>query len=107
MDNDSGSLLIALISLTGRVAFPPRSLYQIVCSRRGGPKQIKAYNLCDGTRTQAQIISECKLDAGNFSHTVSRWIESGVMFRLGSGREAKLLHLYPLPMRLPENVKAE
>jgi len=69
----------------------------MVLARGAGPKQVAAFNLCDGSRSQGDIAKVLKLDAGNFSRTVGRWIDEGVVFRLGDGREAKLLHVYPLP----------
>jgi hypothetical protein len=90
------NLLRALISVTARQAFPPDVLHKLVMSHRAGPKQLTAFNLCDGTRTQGQICAESKLDQGNFSKTVTRWIAAGIVFRLGSGRDARLLHVYPV-----------
>jgi hypothetical protein len=95
MSMESSSLLKALIATTGRLAFPQEKLTEIICSKSAGAKQIKAFNLCDGTRSQAEIIKECKLDAGNFSRTVGRWVSAGVLFRIGEGKDAKLLHIYP------------
>lgn len=89
-------LLRAILVMTARQAFPPDKLTEIVQGKSSNTKQLQAYNLCDGTRGQSEIVKELKLDQGNFSRTVSRWIEEGVVFRLGDGRDAKLLHLYPL-----------
>jgi hypothetical protein len=97
METKQDFLLLALISLAGRAVFPPDKLLKIVYSKGSGTKQIKAFNLCDGSRTQADVVKQCKLDAGNFSRTVSRWIEEGIVFRIGEGRDAKLLHIYSLP----------
>jgi hypothetical protein len=96
-DSIETTLLRALLSVTARQAVPPPKLSKILVPP--GPKsgkQVKAYNLCDGTRTQAEVAKALKLDQGNFSRTVGRWIDAGVLFRVGSGREAKLQHLYPL-----------
>jgi len=62
-----------------------------------GEKQLRAYNMCDGTKTQSEIAKATKLDPASFSRTVARWIEAGALFRMGSGRDTKLLHAYPLP----------
>ena len=95
--NETNSLLLALIALVGRVAFPPDQLIEIVCPKGAtNIKQLEAYNLCDGTRAQSEIASESNLDRGNFSRTVDRWVDAGVLFRLGEGREVRLLHLYKL-----------
>jgi len=83
--------------VTARQTFPADKLAEIVLVRGAGAKHLTAYNLCDGTKGQGEIAKSLKLDQGNFSKTVARWIEAGVVFRLGVGREAKLLHVYPLP----------
>jgi hypothetical protein len=96
MPNDSDSLLRAVLSVTARLAFPLEKLAEIVISKGSSVKQVRAFNLCDGSRSQAAIAKTLKLDAGNFSRTVARWVEEGIVFRLGEGREARLLHVYPL-----------
>ena len=60
-------------------------------------KQLRAFNLCDGSRTQAEIGKELGLDSGNFSKTINRWIDEGIVIRVGEKREARPLHVYPLP----------
>lgn len=99
----SDALLRAILSVVARGAFPPAKIAEIVLSKGAGPKQVQAYNLCDGTRGQADITKALKLDPGNFSRTVSRWVDSGIVFRLGEGREAKLLHAYPLSTDAKKN----
>ena len=89
---DTDELLRILIQLTGRQAFPPEVLREIV-----GERNVETYNLCDGTRTQAEVVKGAKVDQGAFSRTSARWVQEGVLFRLGSGRDVKLWHLYPLP----------
>ena len=86
-------LLRALVSLAGRQAFPGKALPKLVSPRPvGREKLMKAYNLCDGTRTQADVAKEAKVDRGQLSRTVRRWVEAGIMFRIGSGNESFLLH---------------
>jgi len=67
-------MLRALISLVGRQTFPVERLAEIVVSRGAGKKQLKAFNMCDGTKVQGEIAKALKLDPGNFSRTVARWI---------------------------------
>lgn len=93
MADNTEALLRAILSTTAREAFPPDRVAEIVGP---GSKQIEAYNFCDGTQGQSAIAKKLKLDNGNFSRTVGRWIEAGIVFRLGEGREAKLLHVYPM-----------
>ncbi len=96
MPDNNEPLLRAILSVTARQTFPPDKLTEIVLSKRASAKQLTAFNLCDGTSTQSDIAKSLKLDQGNFSRTVARWVDEGVVFRIGKGREAKLLHVYPL-----------
>jgi hypothetical protein len=101
-DSIETTLLRALLSVTARQAVPPPKLSKMLAPQGAkSKKQLRAYSLCDGTRTQAEVAKALKLDQGNFSRTVGRWIDTGVLFRLGSGRDAKLLHLYPLNDKEP------
>src|ERR1700722_3645939 len=93
---DLEELLRVLIQLNGRLVFPEEVLRNIV----GASEQwILAYNLCDGTRTQADIVKMTKIDQGSFSRTTSRWIDEGVLFKISDGRDTKLLHLYAVSKR--------
>jgi len=91
------ALLRAVLSVAGRQAFPQDRLIEIVLFKGAGEKQLRAFNMCDGAKGQAEIAKALKIDRGNFSRTVSRWIDEGIVFRLGEGRDAKLLHVYALP----------
>jgi hypothetical protein len=96
MQNDSEYLLRAILTLTARMAIPEEKTAEIVLAKGSSEKQLEAFNLCDGSRSQATVAKMLKLDGGNFSRTVARWIDQGIMFRLGEGREARLLHIYPV-----------
>lgn len=98
---DTEELLRILIQLSGRQVFPEETLRGIV----GSGKAVEAYNLCDGSRTQAQVVKDAKLDQGQFSRTSSRWVQQGVLFKLGSGKDVKLLHLYELSPQRPTKKK--
>lgn len=101
-------LLKCAMQVVGRIAMRPEQIGGIVFVKANA-KQLRAYNLCDGTRTQGEVAKAAGLDQGNFSRTVTRWVEGGVLFRVGSGREAKLLHLYPLvksEFKVPRKRKA-
>lgn len=97
MADNSETILRAILSVVARQTFPADKLAEIVRPTGASAKQVKAFNLCDGTTGQGEIAKALKLDSGNFSRTVSRWVDEGVLFRLGEGRDAKLLHVYPLP----------
>lgn len=90
------SFLRAILATVARQTFPPARIVEII-----GPgateKQFRAFNLCDGSKTQAEIGKELGLDPGNFSKTINRWIDEGIVIRVGEKREARPLHVYPLP----------
>jgi CRP-like cAMP-binding protein len=88
--------LRAILATVARQAFPPEKLVEIM-GRNAGEKQYRAFNLCDGTRTQADIAKELGLDPANFSKSLGRWVDAGIVIRVGEGREVRPVHLYPLP----------
>ncbi len=91
--------LKAILATVARQTFPPSRILEIL-GAGAGEKQRRAYNMCDGTNTQAEIAKELGLDQGNFSKTVSRWIEEGIAIRVGEKRDARLIHVYPLSEQL-------
>ena len=92
--NTTEYLLKGILVTVGRTAFPPETLDKIVAPTAGSDKQIDAYNLCDGETPQAAISKKAKLDAGNLSRSITKWVEAGVMIRVGDDKLP--LHLYPL-----------
>jgi hypothetical protein len=92
--NTTDDLLKGILAAVGRSVFPPDKLYKIVAPTEGSAKQLLAYNLCDGETPQAEIGKRAKLDKGNLSKTISKWVESGVVIRVGA--DGHPLHLYPL-----------
>ena len=89
-------LLRVLINLTGRLVFPEEQLAEMFPKGKTKKKYVKAYNLCDGTRSQNEISKEAKIDQGNFSRTVNRWLTLGIIYKIGEGNDSKLLHIYPV-----------
>ena len=88
-------LLRAILGMAARQAIPEGRLAQIV-AKGGGESQLHAFNMCDGEKSQGEIAKAASIDPGSFSRTVARWVEAGIVVRLGEGREATLLHVYPL-----------
>jgi hypothetical protein len=97
MNTETNTLLRAILGMTARQAISVDDLLQIVAPKAGGEAQIEAYNKCDGSRSQGEIAKEVGLDSGNFSRTVSRWVDAGIVMKLGDSREPILLHIYPIP----------
>jgi hypothetical protein len=88
------ALLKGILAVVARTAFPPEAIYKIVAPTTGSDKQVLAYNLCDGGTPQNVIGKRAKLDSGNLSRSINRWIEAGVVIRIGADQFP--LHLYPL-----------
>jgi len=92
------ALLRAQLAVVGRRAISPRELLDAIAPvKRGAEKNLKAYNLCDGTRIQSLVAKEAGFDSGNFSGTVTRWIDAGVVFKIPMGDDVHLQHIYPVP----------
>jgi hypothetical protein len=87
-------LLRVAIQVLGRIAVKPEQVRAIVGEKK---KLIKAFNLCDGQHTQKEIVRKTGLHQGSFSTTSARWAANGIAFRLGDGKDARVLHIYAIP----------
>ena len=96
--------LKAMMSLVARQTFMPERLAEIV-TPVANARTYEAFNLCDGTRTQAEVVSALKLDAGNFSRTIKKWIDEGVMIRVTEDGKDRPVHVYPVPDRFIQTAK--
>lgn len=94
--NPQEAYLRAILATVARQAFPPGKILEIMGSS-AGEKQFRAFNMCDGTKTQAEIAKELVLDPSNFSKSLGRWIDAGIVIRVGEGKEVRPVHVYPLP----------
>jgi CRP-like cAMP-binding protein len=88
--------LRAILATVARQTFPPERILEIM-GPNSGEKQYRAFNMCDGTKTQGEIAKELGLDSGNFSKSLGRWVDAGIIIRVGEGRETFPVHVYPLP----------
>lgn len=88
------ALLKGILATVARMAFPPEALYKTVAPTAGSDKQVLAYNFCDGETPQSEICRKAKMDPGNLSRSIARWVEAGVVIRVGADQLP--LHLYPL-----------
>ncbi len=88
------ALLKGILATVARTAFPPEALYKIVAPTSGSDKQVLAYNLCDGQTPQIEIGKKAKLDPGSLSRSIAKWVEAGVIIRVGADQLP--LHLYLL-----------
>jgi hypothetical protein len=96
-------LFQCLIHVVGRAAMPEERVREIVAT---GDKQVEAFNLFDGTHTQTEVAQRVGLDQGNLSRAAARWVENGVAFWIGEGDDARLLHVFPIPLTKVKSQKA-
>lgn len=92
----SEAYLKAIMGLLARREFSPEALADLV----GAKKQREAYNMCDGTLGQAEIVKTLKLDKSNFRKLLNRWVSEGIAIRITHDNEVRPMHLYPLPASL-------
>jgi hypothetical protein len=81
--NTTEALLRGILATVARATFPQDAILKVVAPTAGGEKQLLAYNLCDGETSQAEIGKKAKLDPGNLSRAVARWVDAGVVLRVG------------------------
>jgi hypothetical protein len=105
MDSNATGLLRAILSTVARQTFPPSTILKIVAPQANSGKWIKVYNFCDGTRVQAEIAKEGKVDPSDLSKKLGRWIEEGIIIRLTDGTTETPIHVYPLPNVITDGVK--
>jgi hypothetical protein len=91
-NEEANELMRILIQVVARATFPLALVRDVVGNK---PTHVRAFNLCDGTRSQSEIVKKTGIDQGNFSRTLQRWIDAGVVFRV-SEEKATLLHVYPI-----------
>jgi DNA-binding MarR family transcriptional regulator len=88
------ALLRGIFAMVGRTVFRPDARYKIIGPTAGSAKQVEAYNLCDGRTLQKDICKKAKLDPGSLSRSIAKWVEAGVVIRIGP--DELPLHIYPL-----------
>ena len=89
--------LRAILASVSRQIFSVDDILRLVAISSSKEKMVAAYNLCDGSRTQGEVAKEMGLDPGNFSRTVARWIDEGIVIKIADGKFTNLMHIYPLP----------
>lgn len=89
--------LKAILATVARQTFSTSDLMAIVAPNKTSKKNFDAFNLCDGSLTQGDVVKKLKLNKGNFSTTLARWIELGVIIKLVDGKDVRPIHVYPIP----------
>lgn len=90
----------AMITLLGRLVFPPDQLAKIVMKGKRAPEDyVRGYNLCDGEHTLTQIASEIHVTPGTLSPIMSEWKDTGIIYEVvkKGGKFYKRLYKVDLP----------
>lgn len=79
-----------VILLLAKVNFTSKQVREIITKGRGrnAAAFIKAYNLCDGSRTQVKVAKEAGVDPGALSRALQKWEEEGIIYRIKSETES-------------------
>ena len=79
-----------VILLLAKASFTSKQVREIVTKGRGrnAAAFLKAYNLCDGSRTQAKVAKEAGIDPGALSRALQKWEEGGIIYRIRSESES-------------------
>ncbi|KLE32717.1 MarR family transcriptional regulator [Aurantiacibacter gangjinensis] len=94
--SNSDAYLRGILSVVARQAIPPDQLASQVGVGKTKLKQIEAYNLCDGSLTQGEVAKQLGIDSGNFSKTIARWSDDGLIVRTEVSGQMRPVHLYPI-----------
>jgi hypothetical protein len=65
MSTPEYAVLRAILSTISRQTFPPEALRKLVVPKAGADQNVDIYNLCDGSRTIAEIAKELAIDPAN------------------------------------------
>lgn len=93
-------LLRCLVHIAGRTAIPEKDVRAAVGK---GKNRVKAFNLFDGNRTIQEVAKVTHIDQGNLSRAASSWVETGIAFWTGEGKDARLMHIYSIPEKPPRD----
>ena len=86
-------LLSATFHVLSRSAIQMPQVRELIVTE----KNRQAFNYCDGSLTQKEIAKKLRIDQGQLSKTFKRWLEAGIVFRIGERTESRLLHVFPVP----------
>ena len=92
--NIQEALLMGIPADVTRTTFPPEVLQKIIAPTSGSAKHVLANNLCYGETPQIEMGKKAKLDPGSLSRSIARWVEAGVVIRVGPDQFP--LHVYRL-----------
>lgn len=100
MSGNQEIYLKAMMGLIARQTFSPDDVAKFVCPTVKSGRMLKSYNLCDGTRTQAEIVKSTGVDKSDFGKRIRKWEFDGIMLRIERGKDICPLHIFPISEKL-------
>lgn len=105
-------LLEVMITLIGRLVYPPEKIMEIVKFKKRNPEQYVAiYNLCDGEHTGSEIAKTFDQDQSGLSRILSDWKDLGIVYEITKkgGKFYKKLYTLEEPKQseTPKETKSE
>lgn len=89
--------LRAILATVARQTFPPTALFRLVAPQANSKRSVVAFNLFDGTRSNAEVADQSGIHHANLSKLVKRWIDLGIMIRVETDGQSRPVHVYPIP----------
>lgn len=99
-EESSQGVYETMITLLGRLVFPPEELTKIVMKGKRAPEDyVRGYNLCDGEHTLTQIAGEVHVTPGTLSPIMSEWKDAGIIYEVikKGGKFYKRLYKLEVP----------
>lgn len=97
-----------MISLLGRLIYPPKELTATVMWKKRNPEEyVKAYNLCDGEHTLSQIADAINVSPGTLSPILAEWKELSIIYEVAKKGGKFYKKLYKLEMPKPTEIPKE
>lgn len=82
-EEPSAGVQETMVTLLGRLVFPPDELAKIVMKGKRNPLQyIKAYNLCNGEHGVTDIAKEIGVSQGTLSPILADWKDMGIIYKI-------------------------
>jgi len=103
-------LLEAMITLLGRLVYPPEKIMEIVTFKKRNPGQyIAIYNFCYGEHTGSEIAKAFNQDQGGLSRILFDWKDLGIVYEITKkgGRFYKKLYKLDMPRETEETEQEE
>lgn len=100
MTENTDFYLKMIMQLIARQTFSAKEVAEHVCPTKKSAKSLKAYNLCDGSKSQTEIGTLSGIDRANCRKMIKRWELEGLILRVPHGQELHPLHIFPISEKL-------